>query len=427
MKARSAGWTLLVFFLFPGVCAGALLESRPIPTREVPLFSTDELPFKPLDEEEKPQPLSPHRGGTFWEFLSERTQIGYGTDQVFNDNILLQDNRRREDLISTIEGVLAFYDPRGALLYGSQWEVNAFRYMKSNANAINHDVVSFVDWDPGGRYQLHFTHVVQSTNDLVFGAPGIDLLRRSTDFQKSVVHTFEPRLKFYVNEDDTIVAKGSYSLFDDQTKDDAASDRDVFKFTLDWDHAVTRTWNVYGGSVYRDEYVPGDKLKNVTALGGRLGTRYQLTQNESFEFLMEVDRPKTRRKEPNTDLNYSMAWSHLLGPRASFKLGLTDARRTSFVAGRSEFRSRSPNLQFNYELTPLVKPYMSGLFEKQKSSSDGGGTGGGGEVHKLWQVEGGFKWQVREQLSVTFSYSHKRSATRDFTNRILSFGFEGTF
>ena len=428
MKARVAGWALLAFFLLPHAAAHALLENQAIPTQEVPLLSTRELPFKPLDEEKKAEPLSPHRDGGLWEFLSERVEIGYGTDQQFNDNLFLQDNDRKEELVSTIESVLAFYDPRGALLYGSQWEINAYRFMKSNANAIDHDVVSFIDWDPGGRYRLHLTHTVQTENRLVFGAPGVDLLRRSGgDFQPSATHSFEPRVTFFINEDDAVIGKATYTLFDDQVKEDASTDRKLFKGTLDWNHNITRTWSVYAGALYREDHVPGDKLKNLTAWGGRVGARYQLTLNETFEALVELDRPKTRGRERNNDLNYSFSWGHLLGPRADFKLGLTDARRTSFTAGRTQFRSRSPSFEFNYQLTPLVTTNVTGLLEKQKSSVAGNSITGRGEVNKFWSLQGGFKWQLREQLSATFSYNHSRSTTRDYTNRVVTAGFEGTF
>lgn len=426
MKAGAA-FSILALLLLPRASfALDLLDANtPSSDYQIPLFSTEELPARPPEVPE-PEPTSPARPGGFGQWISERIEIGYGSDFVFNDNILLQDNQRKEDTIGTLEGLLVFYDPRGALLYGSQWEVNAFRYFNHDANAIDHTVVSFIDWDPGGRYQLHFTHYLDVDNLLVFGAPGVDLLRRSTDFQRFVSHAYEPRAKFWINEDDAIIAKGTFARYDDQAQDDAGSDFDVLNSTLDWNHRLTRTWSVYAGVLYKDTYVPGDKLKSTLAWGGRLGGRYELNANETFEGLLELDRPKRRQQERSNDLNYSLAWSHLLNPRTQFTAGFTDAQRTSFVTGRTSFRSRAPSFRLKYELTPVIALTFDGLFEKQKSSSSHGGSTSG-EVHKLWQTGFGARWQVSENMHVTCGYSHKRSTTRDFTNRLASVGFEGTF
>ena len=391
------------------------------------MIATGELPSEA--KASAAAPLTSEKPESFWQFLSQRTQIGYGWDSTFNDNVFLEDNRRVEDFINTLEGVLFFNDPRGGLLYGSQWEVNAFRYMRSDRNAVDHDVVTYIDYDPGNRLQFHFTHTLDVSNRLVFGAPGVDILRRNKDFQRTVEHTFEQRLRYAMTEDNALVGRISYSLFDDQAVSDASTDRKLFKSSLDFDHSVSRTWVVFGGALFEDRTIPGDKLKSSTSYGGRLGVRYELSPTERFDGLTELTRPKGKGKEVTTDLDYSFAWSHELNPRTLLKLRFSDSRVTSFSSGRTDFRTRVPSFELQHELTPLIKVNFSGLYEKQKSSSKQvtGGGRGTAQVNKLWSFALGLEWQLREQLRVTLDYSRRRSPTRDYTNNDVNLGMEGTF
>ena len=421
MKVVS-GWLFGLCLLLPcAVCWGS--EAEPL-KQEAPLISTNELPSEA--KASTAAPLTKESSENFFQFLSQRTQIGYGWEGEYNNNIFLQDGNRQDDYIQTLEGVLFYNDPRGALLYGCQWEVNAFRYMKHNRNAINHDVVSYVDFDPGGRFQLHFTHTLLAENRLVFGAPGIDLVRRSPDFQRTVEHRFEPRVRYALNEDDALIGKVAYSLFDDQTTNDASTDRRTLKSTLDWNHNLSRTWSIYAGTLWEDRDVPGDKLKSSTSFGGRLGGRYDLTPTEAFKGLVELAHPEFKDQKPTTDLNYSIAWAHTLGPRTDFELTLTDGQQTSFISGRTNFRSRVPTYSINYALTPLVTVNLNGLYENQKASSTNG-SGNSGAINRLWDLGLGIKWQVRDQVRINLFYHHKRSTTEDYTSRILHLQLEGTF
>ena len=392
-------------------------QSALIGTGELPSEATAASSVLPT---EKPE--------SFFQFLSQRTQIGYGADSSFNDNLFLEDNRRVEDLSNTIEGVLFFNDPRGGLLYGSQWEVNAFRYMRSNRNAIDHDVVSYIDYDTGNRLQYHFTHTLDASNRLVFGAPGVDILRRGKDFQRTVEHTFEQRVRYALTVDNGLVGKISYSLFDDQAVADASTDRKLFKTSLDLDHSLTRTWVVFGGALFEDRFVPGNKLKSSKSYGGRLGVRYELSPTERFDGLVEVTRPKGKGKKIATDVDYSMGWTHELNPRTLFKLRFADSRVTSFSSGRTDFRTKMPSFEVQYDLTPLIKVTVGGYYEKQNSSGKQvTGSTGTAESNKLWQGTFSLLWQIREQVHVTFDFLHKRSTTRDYTNSIATLGFEGAF
>ena len=396
-------------------------ESGPF-GQEQPLIATGELPSQVKAPEALP--VAQQEPESWREFFQERTQIGAGFDSTYDSNTLLTDNNRQEDYINTLEGVLLFTDPRGSILYGSQWEVNAFRYMKKNKNAINHDVVSFIDYDPGGRIEYHLTHTLEITNSLTFGSPDVDILRTGGDFQRFVENTAKGRVRYALTEDDALISETSYSAFDDQAVNDASSDRKIFKTTLDLGHHITRTWTVSAGTFYDSRYVPGDKLKNSQSYGGRLGAQYELSRSETLTALLEVERPQLKEKERDTDVNYNLFWNHEAGPRTKLKLGYTDTRITSFASGRTDFRSRVPSFDLLYQLTPLITLDFSGLYNKQKSSSSG-------ElpvvVHRSYTLGFGILWQIREQAHVTLDFSNRRSKSRDTTSRVVTLGYETTF
>lgn len=422
--------------LLPAAAAlGALLscspapayESSPFGERQAELISSDQLPKEPEAEpEQEPEapPLAQEEPEGWKEFFQQRTQIGLGWDGTYDSNPQFQDNNRESEYINTLEGLLLFVDPRGALLYGSQWEVNAFRHMNRDRNAVNHNVVSFVDFDPGLRTQYHLSHTLNISNRLVFGSPGVDILRRSSDFQRSVEHNGEGRIVYAVTDDDDLVARASYTLFDDQVKDDASTDRESFKGTLDLDHAITRTWKVFGGAAFKRSSVPGDKIKNSNAYGGRLGARYELSRNEFFIGILEVDRPQLKDKERDIDFNYQVLWEHLVGPRTKLRLGYLNTRRTSFSSGRTEFRSSVPNFSLTYELTPLISLEFLGSYEKQKSA---GTSTSSAVVHRTYDLGLRAYWQVREQSKITLDFTTTRSKSHDYTHRTVTLGFETTF
>lgn len=355
---------------------------------------------------------------SLFKFFAERTQIGLGYDLVYSDNILLEDNLKRDDYIQTVESVILFADPRGSILYGAQYEVNAFRYTKSDANAIDHDLVTFFDLDPGGRTKLRTTYTLEVKNGLTFGNFDEDLLRRGTDFQQTVEHEWNGRLHYALTLQNALTGGVSWTLFDDQTANDAGTDRKTLKGTLDFEHALTPTWTLFGGGLFEDIQVPGDVSKNDNAYGARLGVRHEVRLTERLDATLEIKRPQFEGQERDTDVNFSGFWEHLLNPRTKFKLGYSDTRKTSFVTGRTQFRSRSPSLVVTYDLTPRTVLNVSGRFEKQKATD---------ELQKQYNLRAGLKWQVREQAHVTLEYSNTRSTTRDITSHIASLGVEVSF
>lgn len=386
------------------------------------MISTGELPSQAKAPEALP--VAQQEAESWKEFLQQRTQIGVGFDSTYDSNTLLKDNDRQVDYINTLEGVLLFTDPRGSLLYGSQWEVNAFRYMKKNKNAINHDLVSFIDYNAGGRVQYHLTHSLNIRNSLTFGTAGVDILRTSGDFQRAVENKVEGRVRYALAEGNWLVWQPSYLSFDDQTINDASTDRKTFKTTLDLDHSITRTWRVSAGTFYDDRYVPGDNMKSSQSHGWRLGGNHELSPSETFSALMEVEYPRLKGKERSADVNYQLLWNHAVGPRTQLGLGFTDTRRTSFSSGRTEFRSKVPSFSLTYQLTPLIKLNFGGLYEKQKSSSKGGAPV---QINRFYSLGFGVYWKIREQAKVTLDFSNRRSKSNDYTSRVVTLGYEATF
>lgn len=365
-------------------------------------------------------------GESLLSFFKDRTQIGVGFDEEFNDNILLVDNAKRRDYISTLESLLLFADSRGALLYGLRYEVNAYRYHRLDRNAIDQDILAFADFDTGGRLLYHFDYALNVNNSLVSGTEGTDIIRRSTDFQKTVEHSWLAKAKYALNENNFLVAQTHYSLFDDQAVADASSDRKRFRGTLDLDHDLTSTWNVFGGYIYEDIFVPGDKSKNAERQGGRLGARYELTETQKLDATFELKHTTFKGGQTSLDPSFAGNFVYQPGPRTTLTLGYQDKQEVSFNAGRLHYRDRSPVVGILYDLTPLIRLHAEASHSKQTSSRSDSltGSGLGSEKQTVYSLTAGFQWQVREQAHITADYSYSRSTTRDYTNNTVVVGFE---
>lgn len=396
-------------------------------------FAPDPFQSEPVATNEPPPPLisredvfSAEEPTSFLKFLAGRTQLGLGYDAVFDDNVFLKDNDDKDDIIQTVEGILIFNDPRGSILYGAQYEVNAFRYIRQNANAVNHDLVAYFDLDPGGRTRFRADYNLDVNNGLTFGTVGVDILRTGADFQRTVEHKGSLQIKYTLSQRNSLSTAVSYLAFDDQTANDASTDRQKLRSTLDFNHELTPIWTVFTGTAFEKISVPGDKLKNDDTYAGRLGTRYDLGPSEKLDVTFELRRPKFKEKERETDPSFTGSWTHLINPRATLTAGYTDKRVTSFATGRSQFRSRIPQVSVAYLLTPRVTTTLSGSYEKQKSGSSDSASGTA-LVHRQHNLRAGLKWQVREQMFLTLDYSNTRSKSRDITSRIFSFGVETSF
>ena len=363
---------------------------------------------------------------TLLSFFKNRTQTGVGFDEEYTDNVFLQDNAKRDDFITTLESLILFADPRGALLYGFRYEVNAYRYHHLNANAVDHDFLAFADFDTGGRLVYHLDYALNVNNSLVSGTNGTDIIRRSTDFQRSVEHSWLAKAKYALNDNNYLVAQGHYSLFDDQSVNDASSDRKRFRGTLDLDHDLTSTWTVLGGYIYEDFFVPGDKSKSAERQGGRLGARYELTETQKLDAAFELKHTTFKGGQTSLDPSFAGNFIYQVGPRTTLTFGYSDKRDVSFVSGRLHYRDRSPVIGALYDLTPLVQLHSEANYSKQTSSQSDSLTssGLGPEKQTVYSLTAGFKWEVREQAHITADYTYSRSTTRDYTNNTLTVGFE---
>ncbi len=383
----------------------------------------------------EPRPITPVEVGklprtaeettTFWDFLNERTEIGFGFDEIYEDNLLLQDSNKQEDFLSIPEFQMLFADPRGAVLYGFNYEINLYRYHRLDRNAIDHDLLAFFDYDPGGRYRVRTNYDMDVDHRLVFGAEKIDITRRSSDFQRSVGHTGTVRQRYALNETNALVQTTSYSVYDDQTISDAETDRRMFNAILDFDHDLKPGWTLFSGYQFTKTEIPGNKLKNSKTHGWRLGARYEATEIAELDATFTIDRQKFKAGGQNTNLGFSGFWKYRAGPRTILKLGYTNAWGTSFLAGRRRYRSSRPSIEVTYELTPLMNWLGGAGYEKQKSGSGDALSGTAAATEgRRYSLNTGFDWQVRENSRLTLKGEYVRSKSSDYTNRILSLAFE---
>jgi len=393
-----------------------------------PTLSEKEVGSSTLD-------LKKLRGGeeepeSLLDFFKRRTRIGAGFEEEFNSNILIQDNARQEDIISTLESALVFADPRGNLLYGMQYEVNAYRYHRANRNAIDHDLVSFADFDTGGRLQFHLEHVLVARNSLVLGADGGDILRRSSDFQRTVEHVGMGSIRYALNETNALVPKVDYSLFDDQSVFDASTDRKRLRAIFDLDHDLTPAWTVFGGYSFQDISVPGERVKDSDTHAARLGVRHDLgSGEENLEATLEAQHAEFKEGQAFSDLGFTGKWTHEAGPRTKLTLGYSDLHDTSFSIGRFRYRAQSPSFKILYQWTPLVDLEAGAVYTRQSSGGKDIVPGNNlvSDIQKQYSLITGFHWQMREQTRVNLDYRYTRSTSRDYTQHTVHLQFETTF
>lgn len=370
--------------------------------------------------------IRPEQGG-FLSYLRERTHFGIGLDEAYNPNVFLaRDNSRWEDYQTTLEGDVFFADPKGALLYGFEHEINAFRYHRLDANAINHDFSSFIDLDPGGRVQWGATYNMNVHNGLHQDPIKSDLVRTSTDFQRSVEHSWTAKMKYALNETNSLVPKLAYSLIDDQTVNDAESDRRTFGALMDFDHNVSPTWVLFGGYQFEKPEILGNKTKNSRVHALRLGARHDLSQISDLEATFRYGRRKFKAGRQATELGWDVKWKYSFSPRTSLTLTYLDQQIPSFQAGLQRFRSVNPSAKLTYALSPLTELTLEAAHSKQKSSAADVAAGSSSTASKseLYQLNSGLLWRFREKAKVTLDYKLTRSKTGDFTNQIVTLGFE---
>ncbi len=359
-------------------------------------------------------------------FFKERVVLAVGFDEVLDDNVFLRDNNKQEDFISYLESQILFADPRGALLYGVAYEVNAFRYHKRNQNAINHDLKVFLDVETAGRSEYHAEYKLETQNSLLLGPAGIDILRRNSDFQQTVEHLWTGRMRYAMNETNALVPQIDYSLFDDQSQSDAATDRRILNAILDLDHDLKPEWVLFGGYRFRDAVFPGSPLKDSQGHGLRLGTRYELTEIIKLNLVSTLEHQEWESGQQDNSLNLELIALYQLGPRTEITLTYTDRNIPSFTANRLQFRSIQPLLGVEYELSPLTKLKAEAVYEKQRSGGADvlSGNAATTTISRRYGLRFGLDWQFRENGHFTLDYSFSRSKSSDYTHHLWGFGIE---
>lgn len=382
----------------------------------------DEKPWGELSHQEQGE------SNSLLDFFKERTKFGYGFDEEYWDNFFLEDNNKQNEFKSTLEAEIFFADPRGSVLYGTDWEVNAFRYHRSDANAVDHDVRAFFDYDPGGRTQWRTDYQLNTNNVLVYGPRELDLLRISKDFQRFVSHEGLTRLRYALNSTNALVSRLEYYVIDDQTLNDASGDRKELRAILDLDHDLKRGWTVFTGYGFKDLQIPGNKEQNTDIHSARLGTRYDATELAKLDLTLTFNRSRFKDGSLGSDFGINGLWKYQAGPRTLLTLGFIDEHRVSYQAGRRRFRTIRPTAELRYDLTPLIKLKTELRYEKQISQASDTIGGGGQEVTaSYYDIGAGLEWQLRESTQVTMDYRFSRSKTGDQTVHYLSCGFESEF
>lgn len=358
-----------------------------------------------------------------WEYLRERTKLGYGYDLTYDDNSLRQDNNKQEDFISTLETQIFFVDARGSLETSASYEVNAFRYHRRDANALNHDVAALIEWDPGGPLQYEFQYDLDVSHRLVLTPEETDLFRRGADFQPEAVHQWSGGLTYTTSPRDEIQLRPSYSLKDDQTRNDQDTDRRELTVRTIWEHELRERWHLLTGYEFQDILVPGNKDKDTSAHLGRIGLRFDVTEEADIEGVLKFGTRSFGSGESGDETQFELISEYPIPitPRFSAQLNYGDTQGASSVSGQTKVRRRSSKLGLKYELTPLITLSSEAQYIKQRSTASGKAA----VFSRLYLLEAGLTWQLRPKAALQLKSRYERSKTIDYVDRQILLEFEG--
>ncbi len=401
---------LLALGFLPFPSAGAVYEPDPISV------NLDELAHPDLSAQILEPPQS------FWELVREQLRVGYGLDQSYTDNQLLDDGDPFEEYETTLEGELFLAIPRGNLLYGADYEINATRSHRRAAWFYNHDLTAFFDWDTGGRLQYRLNYYLVINEFLLFGPTATDVLERHLQYQRSVEHRSDLAVKYALTEHTSLAPQVEYSNYDLQTINDSNADRRKWRGFLDYTYEFYSGWRFYTGYEYTDQELPANKQRSSTSHGGRFGIGYELTELVNLDALLRIEKKKFRSGTEDTNLGFTGTYQYTFSPRTKILLSYNDEKQTSFAANGTQFRSTRPRGELTYELTPRLEAKLEAAYEKQK-------RGYSPTSPKFLQhsFSAGLKYELRENAKVTAAYSFKRSKTEDYTVHSVSVGFEAEF
>ncbi|MBI3615730.1 MAG: hypothetical protein HY211_04340 [Candidatus Omnitrophica bacterium] len=408
--AKLIALALSLISLFLGSSQAWGVERSPIPTVEI-----DDLPHEA------------DASRTLLDYLRERTQLGIGYRETYNDNLFLQDNNKQDDWISESEAEILFADPKGALLYGIDYEINDFYYVNTRVNWINHDLRVFADLDQKTRLHYRLDSHLRTAHGLVFGASqeGVDIVRRSAaaGVQASMEYIEIGRITYALNNTNSLVPAIQYKIYDDRSANDTDTDRRDLLATLDMDHDLRPGWLVFTGLSFNDVTIPKNRSKDSHESGGRLGTRYTLTEISELEATLTLGRREFKNGFSPTSITFDGKWKYKPGPRTTLNLGFFDGNVPSFSSDRLQFHSTRPSGELIYELSPRTKLNLGANYERQQAK--GGQVLSGSQLKaSRYGLTAGIEWQVREQMKVTLDYKFNRSRTSDYTNQIWALGFE---
>ncbi len=361
-------------------------------------------------------------GGGLWRYLKERTKWGVGYDMTYTDNLLLEDNDKQEELTSVLESQMFFLDTVGSLVYGTTYEVNAYRYHCSDANSIDHDLSAFVDLAPSAPYSMGVNYHLDVTNSLVTTTDEIDIFLRSTDFQRQVTHTGTGEFSYFINNLDTLDLSMAYKVVDSQRQPDAGRDKNTLTATADLSHEFRPGWFVSGGYAFTKKRIPDDEDKNSVKHLGTLGLRYDLTEEAKLNLRLQVGKITFNELGEKSILSFDGAVKYpiRLRPRLTINLGYRDTESSSEAVGTTTVRARRSSIGLEYAVTSLITFESKAAYIKNRSTSSAGLTTFG----RSYTVNSGFAWNLRENAKLLLGHTHARSKSGDYTSNVVALEFE---
>jgi len=405
-----------------GACAAALLWAHPAQAEE-----RVGTPIMPEHIEELPRNAEP--SASLFSYLKDRTRLAYGFEENYRDNLLAQDNNRQEEFMSTLEGEIFFSDPRGTLLYGTDYEFNARRYHHKNVEALDQDAHAFLDVDPGGRYKYGFRYDFYLNNSFTFGRESdVDVIQRFAQLRTDVRHSVSGSYRYALNDTNALVPSVSYKVYEVIRPSSAnATDRNTLTAKLDMDHDLSPALVFFGGYEFEDAVIPSDSRKDSQAHGIHVGLRHELSQISSLKSELSFVRREFNIGKTFSTPDFLLEWKYLLNPRTTLKFKYTDSNLPSYDSNLLEFRSSSFDGEAAYDLTPLIRTSFGGSYDRTKSTADSllpGAPSTLTTASDRYGLRAAVEWDIIEKLHVSIYYRYSRATTADYTENNVTIQIE---
>ena len=364
-------------------------------------------------------PPEPAAGGfreSWAEFFRQRTHVTFGVNELYKDNVFATRGASRQfDWKTTVEGEIAFADPRGDWLYGGSYEMKGFRHHTLNQSGATNELRGYLFYNPLARYRASLLLKRQRDEVLVVGTEENDVIRRFTHLTR--VTTTEAQVKASYGLNPTTLLGGEYhaTSYEDQAADSSNTRNIAHEVTLGVSRDLSPRWTMFGGLNLTETDYPKTTGKDVETRGIRLMNTYDLDPSTvataTVDFLQRLPEAGKNTFTENVELELARA----VGPRSGWDILLERKTLPSAGSTGQSFENRAITLTWKHEVTPLISVKWEGFYGHVKTRTTQSDS---------WRSGLKLIWQIGPNVEGTMSYAYSLLSQQDIFSHTAMVGLE---